>query len=142
MRCACCGLAIRVSEANAPYSVELCGGTHVARTGDIAVFVITSEGGVAQGVRRIEGVTGEAALNFLKARGNIAREIADQFKAPIADAPARVAALTADRRKLEVELADARKKLAMGGGGGGLAVPKRSTGSSSSARLSMCRPRT
>ena len=106
-----------VSGANAPYSVELCGGTHVARTGDIAVFVITSEGGVAQGVRRIEGVTGEAALNFLKARGNIAREIADQFKAPIADAPARVAALTADRRKLEVELADARKKLAMGGGG-------------------------
>jgi alanyl-tRNA synthetase len=106
-----------VSEANAPYSVELCGGTHVARTGDIAVFVITSEGGVAQGVRRIEGVTGEAALNFLKARGNIAREIADQFKAPIADAPARVAALAADRRKLEVELADARKKLAMGGGG-------------------------
>jgi len=106
-----------VSEANAPYSVELCGGTHVVRTGDIAVFVITSEGGVAQGVRRIEGVTGEAALNFLKARGNIAREIADQFKAPIADAPARVSALAADRRKLEVELADARKKLAMGGGG-------------------------
>ena len=106
-----------VSEANAPYSVELCGGTHVARTGDIAVFVITSEGGVAQGVRRIEGLTGEAALNFLKARGNIAREIADQFKAPIADAPARVSALAADRKKLEVELADARKKLAMGGGG-------------------------
>ncbi len=106
-----------VSEANAPYSVELCGGTHVARTGDIAVFVITSEGGVAQGVRRIEGVTGEAALNFLKSRGNIAREIADQFKAPIADAPARVAALAEQRKKLEMELADARKKLAMGGGG-------------------------
>ena len=106
-----------VSEANAPYSVELCGGTHVARTGDIAVFVVTSEGGVAQGVRRIEGVTGEAALNFLKARGAIAREIADQFKAPIADAPARVAQLVEQRKKLEAELADARKKLAMGGGG-------------------------
>jgi alanyl-tRNA synthetase len=106
-----------VSEANAPYSVELCGGTHVARTGDIAVFVITSEGGVAQGVRRIEGLTGEAALDFLKARGAIAREIADQFKAPIADAPARVAALVDQRKKLETELADARKKLAMGGGG-------------------------
>ncbi len=106
-----------VSEADAPYSVELCGGTHVSRTGDIAVFVITSEGGVAQGVRRIEGVTGEAALTFLKSRGAIAREIADQFKSPIADAPARVAALAAERRKLEAELADARKKLAMGGGG-------------------------
>ncbi len=106
-----------VSEANAPYSVELCGGTHVARTGDIAVFVITSEGGVAQGVRRIEGVTGEAALDYLKGQAAIAREIAGQFKSPIADAPARVASLTAERKKLEAELADARKKLAMGGGG-------------------------
>ena len=107
-----------VSEANAPYSVELCGGTHVARTGDIAVFVITSEGGVAQGVRRIEGVTGAAALDFLKSRVSIAREIADQFKVPLADAPARVAALAEQRKKLEAELADVRKKLAMGGGGG------------------------
>jgi len=106
-----------VSEADAPYSVELCGDTHVARTGDIALFVITSEGGVAQGVRRIEGVTGEAALTFLKSRVAIAREIADQFKSPVADAPARVAALAAERKKLEAELADARKKLAMGGGG-------------------------
>jgi alanyl-tRNA synthetase len=106
-----------VSEASAPYSVELCGGTHVARTGDIAIFVITSEGGVAQGVRRIEGVTGAAALEFLKGQAAIAREIAGQFKSPIADAPARVAALAAERKKLEAELADARKKLAMGGGG-------------------------
>ncbi len=111
-----------VSEGNAPYSVELCGGTHVARTGDIAVFVVTSEGGVAQGVRRIEGVTGEAALNFLKARGAIAREIAEQFKVPVQDAPARVAALNDQRKKLEAELADARKKLAMGGGGGSVAA--------------------
>jgi alanyl-tRNA synthetase len=106
-----------VAEANAPYSVELCGGTHVARTGDIALFVITSEGGVSAGVRRIEAVTGEAALNFLKSRVAVAREIADQFKAPIADAPARVAALLDERKKLSAELADARKKLAMGGGG-------------------------
>jgi alanyl-tRNA synthetase len=113
-----------VSEANAPYSVELCGGTHVARTGDIALFVITSEGGVAQGVRRIEGVTGEAALTFLKSRVAIAREIADQFKAPLQDAPARVAALVEQRKKLEAELADARKKLAMGGGGGAAAGPE------------------
>src|SRR5690606_23962667 len=70
-----------------------------------------------QGVRRIEAVTGAAALEFLKARANVAREIADQFKVPLADAPARVAALTEQRKKLEAELADARKKLAMGGGG-------------------------
>jgi alanyl-tRNA synthetase len=106
-----------VAGANAPYSVELCAGTHVARTGDIALFVITSEGGVAQGVRRIEAVTGQAALDFLKSRANVAREIADQFKVPVADAPARVAQLVDQRRKLEAELADTRKKLAMGGGG-------------------------
>jgi alanyl-tRNA synthetase len=106
-----------VSEADAPYSVELCGGTHVSRTGDIAVFVITSEGGVAQGVRRIEGVTGAAALDFLKARGAVAREIADQFKSTIAEAPTRVSQLVDQRKRLENELADARKKLAMGGGG-------------------------
>jgi alanyl-tRNA synthetase len=104
---------------NKPYSVELCGGTHVARTGDIALFVLTSEGGVSAGVRRVEGVTGEAAYNFLKGRVTIARDIADQFKAPINDAPARVAQLVADRKKLESELADARKKLALGGSGGG-----------------------
>jgi len=106
-----------VAEANAPYSVELCGGTHVARTGDIAVFVITAESGIGQGLRRIEAATGAAALAFLKGRAAIATEIADQFKVPLADAPARVAALVDQRKKLEAELADARKKLAMGGGG-------------------------
>jgi alanyl-tRNA synthetase len=113
-----------VSEANAPYSVELCGGTHVARTGDIAVFVITSEGGVSAGVRRIEGVTGEAALGFLKQRVGVAREIADALKTQILDAPARVAALNDQRKKLESELADARKKLAMGGAAGTAAGPE------------------
>ncbi len=113
-----------VAEANAAYSVELCGGTHVARTGDIAVFVVTSEGGVAQGVRRIEGATGEAALAFLKSRAAIAREIADQFKAPILDAPARVTALVEQRKKLEQDLADARRKLAMGGGGAAAQGPE------------------
>jgi alanyl-tRNA synthetase len=113
-----------VAEANAPYSVELCGGTHVVRTGDIAVFVITSEGGVSAGVRRIEAVTGEAALGFLKSRVAVAREIADQLKAPISETPARVAQLAEQRKKLEAELADARRKLAMGGGGGAAAGPE------------------
>ncbi|MDZ4760373.1 MAG: alanine--tRNA ligase [Alphaproteobacteria bacterium] len=102
---------------DAPYSVELCGGTHVSRTGDIAVFVATGEGGVSAGVRRIEGATGAAALTWLKQRANVAREIADGLKASVTDAPQRVQALVEARRRLEQELADARRKLAMGGGG-------------------------
>jgi alanyl-tRNA synthetase len=107
-----------VAEAEKPYSVELCGGTHVARTGDIAVFVITGEGGVSSGVRRVEAATGAAALDYLKSRAALAREAADQLKTPVAELPARIAALNEQRRKLEQELAEARRKLAMGGGGG------------------------
>jgi alanyl-tRNA synthetase len=117
-----------VGEAEGAYSVELCGGTHVARTGDIAVFVLTGESGVAAGVRRVEGMTGAAAFAWLKGRGNIAREIADQFKVPLAEAPARVAALSDARKKLEAELADARKKLAMGGGGSTASGPEEVNG--------------
>jgi alanyl-tRNA synthetase len=105
-------------EADKPYSVELCGGTHVGRTGDIALFVVTGESGVSAGIRRIEGATGAAALDFLKKRVAVARDIADQLKSPILDAPVRVAALADQRKKLEQDLADARRKLAMGGGGG------------------------
>ncbi|MEZ5938007.1 MAG: alanine--tRNA ligase [Hyphomonadaceae bacterium] len=113
-----------VAKANAPYSVELCGGTHVARTGDIALFVITSESGVSAGVRRIEAATGEAAWAYLKGRAAIARDVADQLKAPVGEALSRVVALGEQRRKLEQELADARRKLAMGGGGSGAAGPE------------------
>ncbi|MEP7210532.1 MAG: DHHA1 domain-containing protein, partial [Alphaproteobacteria bacterium] len=111
-------------EGDKPYSVELCGGTHVGRTGDIALLVITGEGGVSAGIRRIEGVTGAAALDFLNKRVAVAREIADQLKSPILDAPVRVSALVDQRKKLEQELADARRKLAMGGGGGAAAGPE------------------
>ncbi len=103
------------------YSVELCGGTHVKRTGDIAVFAITSEAGVSAGVRRIEAVTGAAALDFLKGKVAIARSIADQLKSTIEKAPERVAALQDQKRALESELSDVKKKLAMGGGAGGAA---------------------
>jgi alanyl-tRNA synthetase len=102
-----------------PYSVELCGGTHVRRTGDIAVFAILSEGGVASGVRRIEAATGAAALSHLKAQAALARTIASQLKSPLAEAPERVALLSAEKRKLEAELSDAKKKLALAGDGGG-----------------------
>jgi len=100
------------------YSVELCGGTHVNRTGDIALFAILSEGGVAAGIRRIEAATGAAALSHLKAQAALAKTIAANLKAPLAELPERVQALTDERRKLERELSDAKKKLALGGGAG------------------------
>ena len=105
-------------EGEGAYSVELCGGTHVSRTGDIALFKIVSEGGVAAGIRRIEALTGEAARRWLLDQAGVARALADQFKTPVSEVLARVETLEAQRRKLEKELADARRQLAMGGGGG------------------------
>jgi alanyl-tRNA synthetase len=101
-----------------PYSVELCGGTHVKRTGDIAVFAVTSESGVAAGIRRIEAATGAAALAHLKAQAALAKAIAANIKAPLAEVSERVNALAEERRKLERELSEAKKKLALAGGGG------------------------
>ncbi|HSI16824.1 MAG TPA: alanine--tRNA ligase, partial [Sphingomonas sp.] len=98
------------------YSVELCGGTHVVSTGDIAIFKIVSESAVSSGVRRIEALTGEAARLWLGARDEKLREAASVLKASPEEVPARVAALVEERRKLERELADAKKALAMGGG--------------------------
>src|SRR5690606_37962324 len=103
------------------YSVELCGGTHVKRTGDIAVFAILSEGGVAAGIRRIEAATGAAALAHLKAQAALAKAIASNIKAPLSEVTDRVAQLAEERRKLERELAEIKKKLALAGNGGGAA---------------------
>jgi alanyl-tRNA synthetase len=100
------------------YSVELCGGTHVKRTGDIAVFAITSESGVAAGIRRIEAATGAAALAHLKAQAALAKAIATNIKAPLSEVTERVNAIADERRKLERELNDTKKKLALAGGGG------------------------
>jgi len=99
------------------YSIELCGGTHVKRTGDIAVFSILSEGGVAAGVRRIEAATGAAALAHLKAQAQLAKLTASNLKTPLESLPDRVTQLQDERRKLERELSEAKKKLALGGGG-------------------------
>jgi alanyl-tRNA synthetase len=107
-----------------PYSVELCGGTHVARTGDIALFKIVSEGGVAAGIRRIEALTGEAARQFLEGQAGVARDLAERFKVPVAEVAARVEALEAQRRALEKQLAEAKKALALGGGGSAAAGPE------------------
>ena len=99
-----------------PFSVELCGGTHVARTGDIGLVAIVGEGAVASGVRRIEARTAEGARSQLVAQSRALRDMAALMRAPLEDAPARLAALLDERKRLERELADAKRKLAMGGG--------------------------
>ena len=98
------------------YSVELCGGTHVSATGDIALFKIISESAVSSGVRRIEALTGKGALDWLNQRDARLREAAASLKASPDEVPSRIAALVETSRKLERELADAKKALALGGG--------------------------
>jgi len=97
------------------WSVELCGGTHVAALGDIGLFKIVSESAVASGVRRIEALTGEAARLYLSAREHALLNVAAAVKARPEDAAARVAALIEDRRRLERELAEAKRALASSG---------------------------
>jgi len=101
---------------DADYSVELCGGTHVRALGDIQLLKIVSESAVSSGVRRIEALTGEAARKWLSDRESKLRETASALKTAPDEVPARVAALVEERRRLERELADAKKALAMGGG--------------------------
>jgi alanyl-tRNA synthetase len=108
----------RSLRGDAPYSIELCGGTHVGRTGDIGLFKIVSEGGIAAGVRRIEALTGEPARRWLLEQAAVSRALADQFKVPVSDVAVRVEALQTERKQLEKQLADAKKQLALGGGGG------------------------
>ncbi|HEX9648416.1 MAG TPA: alanine--tRNA ligase, partial [Alphaproteobacteria bacterium] len=103
----------------APYSVELCGGTHVARTGDIGLFKVVGEGAVAAGVRRIEGVTGEGALAYVNAQAAALREAAAVLRTQPAELPARIAQLLEERKRLERELTEARRALATGGAGAG-----------------------
>jgi alanyl-tRNA synthetase len=114
----------RALSGNGAYSVELCGGTHVGRTGDVGLFKIVSESGVAAGIRRIEALTGEAARRYLNDQATVAKTLAEQFRTPVAEVQARVDALIADRKRLEKELADAKKQLALGGGSGGGAAPE------------------
>jgi alanyl-tRNA synthetase len=105
--------------ANRAFSVELCGGTHVQHTGDIGLVTIVSEAAVAAGVRRIEAKTAEGARQHLNAQARKLREAAQAMKAPADEIAERVSALVEDRRKLEKELGEAKRKLAMGGGGSG-----------------------
>ena len=98
------------------WSVELCGGTHVKRTGDIGLISGLTDSGVAAGVRRIEAFTGKAARKAAEKQVQIAKAAAAELKVPLEEIPARLSALLEERKKLERELTDARKKLAMGGG--------------------------
>ena len=114
-------LSMGAEEAAAPtdkaYSVELCGGTHVARLGDIGVFKIISEGAVASGIRRVEALTGESARLYLTQQETLVRDAAAVLKTTVEDLPSRIGVLMDERRKLDRELTEARKKLAMIGDG-------------------------
>ena len=105
------------------YSTELCGGTHVAALGDIGLFKIVGESAVASGVRRIEALTGEAARLALTEQETRLFAVAASLRVRPDEAPARVAALIDDRRRLERELADAKRALALGGGGTSAGAP-------------------
>ncbi|MGJ5011143.1 alanine--tRNA ligase [Bradyrhizobium oligotrophicum] len=96
------------------WSVELCGGTHVKRTGDIGLIAVTSESAVASGVRRIEALTARGARNYASHNLSLAKAAAAELRTTVEDVPARINELLEERKKLERELSDARKKLAMG----------------------------
>jgi alanyl-tRNA synthetase len=100
------------------YSLELCGGTHVSRTGDIGLIKILAESASSAGVRRIEALAGNAARAYLELQDKRVQAVAQALRAAPAEIVTRVEQLVEDRRRLERELAEAKKKLALGGGGG------------------------
>ncbi|MEX2451392.1 MAG: alanine--tRNA ligase [Rhodospirillales bacterium] len=114
-------MGTELEAAKQTYSVELCGGTHARETGDIALFKIVGESAVAAGVRRIEGLTGEAARQYYEQEEAALLEVAGLLKASPTDVPARVAGLIEERRRLERELDAARRRIATGGGDAGTA---------------------
>ncbi len=123
-------------DGKTPYSIELCGGTHVARTGDIGLFKILSDSAVAAGVRRLEGVTGAGALAWYNDQASRLATVADTLKAPTAEVADRVAQLVDDRKKLEREVTDLRRDLALAGGASsGAAAPKQIAGLSFVSRV-------
>jgi len=111
------GRTARDSGSNAlGWSVELCGGTHVRRTGDIGLISVTGESAVSSGVRRIEALTGHHARKHGNETMALAKSAASELRTTLDEMPARIAALMEERKRLERDLSEARKKLAMGGG--------------------------
>jgi len=111
----------KAEDGGKAFSVELCGGTHVAATGEIGPITIVGESGVAAGVRRVEALTGEAARLHFETQNARVADLAALLRAPEAEVVSRVETLLEERKRLERELVEARKKLAMGGAGGGAA---------------------
>ncbi|MGB6440652.1 MAG: DHHA1 domain-containing protein, partial [Methyloceanibacter sp.] len=108
------GEAAQSEKADHAYSIELCGGTHVRRTGDIGLFKIVGESAVASGVRRIEALTGEGARSYLATQDQRVREAAELLKVGPDEMIERLAAILDERRQLEKQLADAKRELALG----------------------------
>ena len=100
-------------EGKSAWSIELCGGTHVARTGDIGLFRIVSEGAVSAGIRRIEAVAGEAAVAEVETEAKLLAEASAAIKAPAAELPGRITQLQEDKKRLERQVAELQKKLVM-----------------------------
>ncbi|MBC7284468.1 alanine--tRNA ligase [Hoeflea sp.] len=113
------GRGVRGPKSDRTYSVELCGGTHVASTGDIGLVRVLSDSAVSSGVRRIEALTGEAARRHLTEQDERLRQAASILKVQPGDVASRIEALMDERKKLERELMETRKKLALGGSGAG-----------------------
>ncbi len=113
------GTGVRGAKAGKPYSVELCGGTHVRATGDIGLVHVLGESAVGAGVRRIEALTGSAARDYLAAQDERVKTLAGLLKVGQGEIVGRVESLMDERRKLERELAEARRQLALGGSAGG-----------------------
>ncbi len=112
------GSSDKSTKSGHAYSIELCGGTHVRRTGDIGLLKIVGESAVASGVRRIEALTAEAARNYLATQDDRVREAAELLKVAPDEVITRLAAIIDDRRKLERQLADVKRELALGGSTG------------------------
>jgi len=108
-------VSMGADDEDRPFSVELCGGTHVSRTGDIGIFKIVGEMAIASGVRRIEGLTGAAAEAYLSGEEGILREAAATLRTTPSELPMRVASLVEEHRRLERELSEARRALANAG---------------------------
>jgi alanyl-tRNA synthetase len=107
------------SKANQAWSVELCGGTHVARTGDIGLIKLTAESASAAGVRRIEALTAQGAREHLAQQDARVRELAGLLRTKPDDVVDRVKALMEERKQMERDLANAKRQLALGGGAPG-----------------------
>jgi alanyl-tRNA synthetase len=128
------GVGTSGAKANKAWSVELCGGTHVKRTGDIGLVKVVGESASAAGVRRIEALTAEGARTYLAEQDGRMRELAGLLRTKPDDVVERVKALVDERRQLERQLADARRQIALGGGSGpaadadGAASPIRTIG--------------